>query len=359
MLSGFRLTDGRRLDEAAIAAAGSRVNALPYSDPARTPSENVLAILRAAARAPGDLDALLLSEVVERLRPLASGGFVQRVIATQAHELGLEPNEAGLIAAALLAMNTSETLRQQAEDELTGRRLRAAQRLAAGLAAHDPLRQRIAAVDAEVTALSRRADQELAQGRPEDAARLLAEAIGIAGDDPDLPGRLAAVPPPPPRTAAARMDGDHVLVTWLPSPATVGQLHYRVVRGHNRAPAAVTDGTTVVTQTVQNHVTDMAAPPAADLFYSVFASRGGDVWSPAATAPPRCSSRMSPTLPLRPATPRLPSPGGPTETPTRSWSSGREEKPPQRTRRRHAGQILAQWLYRPGAAQRDRGTGTG
>ncbi len=286
VLSGFRLTDGRRLDEGAIAAAGSRVNALPYSDPARTPGENVLAILRAAARTPGDLDALLLSEVVERLRPLASGGFVQRVIATQAHELGLEPNEAGLIAAALLAMNTSETLRQQAEDELTGRRLRAAQRLAAGLAAHDPLRQRIAAVDAEVTALSRRADQELAQGRPEDAARLLAEAIGTAGDDPDLPGRLAALPPPPPRTAAARMDGDHVLVTWLPSPATVGQLHYRVVRGHNRAPAAAADGTTVVTQTVQNHVTDMAAPPAADLFYSVFASRGGDVWSPAATAPP-------------------------------------------------------------------------
>lgn len=286
VLSGFRLTDGRRLDEGAIAAAGSRVNALPYSDPARTPSENVLAILRAAARIPGDLDALLLSEVVERLRPLASGGFVQRVIATQARELGLEPNEAGLIAAALLAMNTSETLRQQAEDELTGRRLRGAQRLAAGLAAHDPLRQRIADADAEVTALSRRADQELARGRPEDAARLLAEAIGIAGDDPDLPGRLAALPPPPPRTAAARMDGDHVLVTWLPSPATVGRLHYRVVRGHNRAPAAAADGTTVVTQTVQNHVTDMAAPPAADLFYSVFASRGGDVWSPAATAPP-------------------------------------------------------------------------
>jgi hypothetical protein len=214
-----------------------------------------------------------------RMLPMADGG---ECVPAQARELGLEPNEAGLIAAALLAMNTSETLRQQVEDELTGRRLRAAQRLAAGLAAHDPLRQRIAAVDAEVGSLSRCADQELARGRREEAARLLAEAIGIAGDDPDLPGRLAALPPPPPRMAAARMDGDHVLVTWLPSPATVGQLHYRVVRGHNRAPAAAADGTAVVTQTVQNHVTDMAAPPAADLFYSVFASRGGDVWSPAA-----------------------------------------------------------------------------
>ena len=286
VLSGFRLTDGRRLDEAAIAAAGSRVSALAYSDPAKTPSENVLAILRAAARAPGDLDALLLSEIVEWLRPLASSGFVQGAIATQARELGLEPNEAGLIAAALLAVNTSETLRQQVEDELTGRRLRAAQRLAAGLPAHDPLRQRIAAMDAEVTALSRRADQELAQGRDEDAARLLAEAIGIAHDDPELPGRLAAVPPPAPPMAKARMDGDHMLVTWLPSPATAGQLEYRVVRGHNRAPAAITEGTTVVTRTVQNHVTDTQAPAAIDLFYCVFASRSGDTWSPAATAPP-------------------------------------------------------------------------
>ena len=208
VLSGFRLTDGRRLDEAAIAAAGSRVSALPYSDPAKTPSENVLAILRAAARAPGDLDALLLSEIVEWLRPLASSGFVQGAIATQARELGLEPNEAGLIAAALLAVNSSETLRQQVEDELTGRRLRAAQRLAAGLPAHDPLRQRIAALDAEVTALSRRADQELAQGRDEDAASLLAEAIGIADDDPELPGRLAAVPPPAPPMAKAD-GGEH------------------------------------------------------------------------------------------------------------------------------------------------------
>ena len=41
------------------------------------------------------------------------------------------------------------------------------------------------------------------------------------------------------------MDGDHMLVTWLPSPATAGQLEYRVVRGHNRAPAAITEGTTV------------------------------------------------------------------------------------------------------------------
>jgi hypothetical protein len=287
VLGGFRLADGRRLDERAIAAARSRVNALPFSDPAKTPSENVLAILRTAERTPGELDALLLSEVVERLRPLANSGFVQRAVATQARELGLERDEAGLIAAALLATDTSETLRQQVEDELAGSRLRAAQWIANGLAANDPLRQRIAAIDANVTALSRRADQESAQGRCEEAARLLAEAIGIAGDDPDLSGRLAALPPPPPREAAARVDGDHVLVTWLPSPAAAGQLHYRVVRGHNRAPATPAEGTAVVRQTVKHDAIDTEAPSGVDLFYSVFASRGGGAWSSAATALPR------------------------------------------------------------------------
>ena len=89
ILGGFRLADGRGLGEAEIAAARNRWQALPYADPAMTPSENVLAILRAAARVPGELDTLLLSEIVERLRPLARSGFVQRAIATQAHELGL------------------------------------------------------------------------------------------------------------------------------------------------------------------------------------------------------------------------------------------------------------------------------
>ena len=54
VLGGFRLADGRALDDEAIAAARGRVDAMPYADPAKTPSENVLAILRAAARKPGN-----------------------------------------------------------------------------------------------------------------------------------------------------------------------------------------------------------------------------------------------------------------------------------------------------------------
>lgn len=286
VLGGFRLADGRALDDEAIAAARDRVDAMSYTDPAKTPSENVLAILRAAARKPGELDALLLSEVVERLRPLARSGFVQRVIAAQARESGLDEDEAGLIAAAMAATDELGTLRQQVEDELTAGRLRSAQRLLAALPADEPLRERVMALDAEVAALTRRADQELAQGRPEHAAALLAQAANTARDDAELPERLAAVPPPVPSEAAARADGDHVLITWKPSPARAGRVQYRVMRGQGGAPVSPSEGTAVVTRTERTDVIDAEAPAGADLFYSVFAARGGETWSPPAITPP-------------------------------------------------------------------------
>jgi hypothetical protein len=285
ILGGFRLADGRVLDEAAIAAARGRVAALPHSDPAKTPSENVLAIL-STARTRGQLDDLLLSEIVERLRPLARSGFVQRAIAAQARELGLEEDEAGLIAAAMLTPDTADALRQQVEDELTGGKLRSAQRLAVGLPAEDPLRERVAAVNAEVADITRRAETEQALGRRERAAELLVRAIGMAGDDAELARRLAAIPPPPPRGAEARVDGSHVLITWKLSPATAGRVQYRVMRGQGRAPLSPSEGTAVVTRTERTDVTDPEAPAGDDLFYSVFAARGGEAWSPAATAPP-------------------------------------------------------------------------
>ncbi|MBV9205370.1 MAG: fibronectin type III domain-containing protein, partial [Actinobacteria bacterium] len=175
---------------------------------------------------------------------------------------------------------------QQVADELAGGRLRSAQRLAAGLPAGEPLRERVAAVDAQVAALARRAGQELAQGRREQGATLLAQAASMARDDGELPARLAAISPPAPREAAARMDGDHVLITWKPSTAAVGRIQYRVMRGLDRAPSSPAEGTAVVTRTERSEVTDAEAPPGARLCYSVFAARGGDTWSAPATAPP-------------------------------------------------------------------------
>ena len=104
----------------------------------------------------------------------------------------------------------------------------------------------------------------------------------MASDDTRLPERLAALPPPPPRSATARVNGDHVLVTWEASPALAGHVHYRVMRNEGRAPASPAEGTAVVTQTERQDIADADAPPGTGIFYSVFAARGGTSWSPPA-----------------------------------------------------------------------------
>ena len=104
--------------------------------------------------------------MVESLRPFARSRFPQLTIAEQARELGLDEDEAGLLAGALLAEDTprrKEDLGRQAVEALDAGRLRSAQRLAAGLPAADPVARRIAAQDAKVAALIRQADEELAR----------------------------------------------------------------------------------------------------------------------------------------------------------------------------------------------------
>jgi hypothetical protein len=280
VLGGFRATGSERLTDEAIRGARRRVEVRPYSDPAKIPLENILAILGEAARSPGGLNALLLSEIAEGLREfIADGDFTQKTIAGEAVNLGLDEDDAGLIAAAMVAGKTVGAVRQQAEEELAEGRLRSAQHLVASLPGDDPLRQAVAARDAEVAALVRSADQELAAGRTEQAARLLHEASIKASDDPRLPSRLEALPPPPPQRAVARVDGDHVLVTWEASPALAGRVHYRVVRNEGRAPISPAEGAALVERTEQHDAADADAPPGAALFYGVFATRGGSAWS--------------------------------------------------------------------------------
>ncbi|MGH3378050.1 MAG: hypothetical protein ACRDP6_25290 [Actinoallomurus sp.] len=284
VLDGFELADGRRLDDKEIATARERLEVLPHSDPAKTPSANVLAILRNVAQRPGQLDALVLWEILDRLRPMTSGDFVQKAVAGQARELGLDAHDAGVIAATMLAGDTLEALQQQVAEELAAGRLRSAQRLATGLPAAAPVRVRLAEREAAMSELVTRSDRERAAGRGEQAARLLAEAIGVATDDAELAERLAALPPPPPRSATARVDGGQVLIVWEPSPTRVGTVRYRVKRGQNRAPVSPAEGVTVTARVERNEIVDVEAPVGVDLYYSVFASRGGQAWSRAAVA---------------------------------------------------------------------------
>jgi hypothetical protein len=274
VLDGFRLADGRRLDEAALRKARDSTAKLAHTDPARAPAEKILAILSTAARRPGDLDQLMLSEVVERLRSQASPGFSQHAIAQEARDLGLDEDEAGLVAGALLTgemPRRGEALRTQAAEALEAGRLRSAQRLARELPPGDPLAARIAATDARVAALTREADEQLALGRRELAAGRLADALEMAGDDPALAGRLVALPPPPPRNATATPNGQHVVVTWESSLLLAGRLRFLVARGQGSGPAAPTAGTAIGAPTARDRVVDEGAPTGAELCYSVFA----------------------------------------------------------------------------------------
>jgi hypothetical protein len=288
VLGGFQLADGRRLDEAAVKKAQREADARPFADPATAPVQKALTILRKAAGTAGELDALVLSEIVDQLRQFMRKNrlYVQRSIAAHAMELGLADDEAGLLAAALLAEDSLDAVRQQVEEELDAGRLRAAQRLAAGLPEGDPLRARVTAVIARVAELSRRADGEMARGQSESAAELLAEALRLASDDDALASRLEAVPPPAPRAASARVDGQQILVTWEPSAARAGQVRYRVVRGQGRAPGSPAEGTAVIWEVGAPRVVDSEAPAGTELCYSVFADRGGEAWSRPAVAPP-------------------------------------------------------------------------
>ncbi len=120
VLDGFRLSDGRRLDEAALARAKLEADRLAFADRAKERIQRALASMGTAARTPGGLDALMLAEVVQRLRQFIRLGVSgPRCLAARAMELGLVSDEANLLAAALRAEDTTEAVRQQVNQMLS------------------------------------------------------------------------------------------------------------------------------------------------------------------------------------------------------------------------------------------------
>ena len=239
------------------------------------------------------------------------------------------------MAAALLAEDTTEAVRQQVEEELA--RGQAARGAAAGRraarrrpAAASASRQR----DAEVTALSRRADEELAQGGASRLPRGWPRPSDRPATTPAWPTGWPRCRPRRRRNAAAQLDGDQVLVSWEPSPAQAGRVRYRVsarpgpgarprrprARRWSRRPS----GTTSPTRTHRRRrpLSTASSPIAA-----------ATACSPPASHRSRCCSRRtSPRSRSRQPTPRSPSPGGHTREPTPSWSSARRGPPAARNR---------------------------
>ena len=285
VLGGFRFAAGRRLDQAALTAAVDRSAAMRHDDPAKTPTNTVLTVLKSAQRE-GALDALLLWEVIGLVRPLVDAGFGQKRIAKEAINAGLDRDEAGVLAAALVAEQVGQgaagRVHRQIQEDLAAGRLRSAQLQAVSLAPEDDVRVLVETSAAELAALLAQADAERDAGRTEAAAQLLADAVRRVTDDPDLADRLAALAPPPPPGAQAVVDGNRVLVSWQPSPAKAGRLRYRVRRAIGRAPGSPAEGVEVATDIGELHAADESATVGADLYYAVFAGRGGPNWSPSA-----------------------------------------------------------------------------
>lgn len=287
VIDGFRLTGGPAsvrdtesvLNDAALSAAARRIQVEAMTD-GKAAAENVLSILRTS----GDRDrrdAIVLWEIVSDLRErpsaLAESGLARHWV-----RRGLAESEAMLLAAAVRRAGAGVDLVAQAEQDvralLSDNLLRQAQAAAVDLPADHALQTRLRERTTQVDGFVREAERALREGSPEEAARALASAVDVAADDEDLASRLGEVAPLPPRGASARVDGQHVVVTWQHSPSLAGVVTYRVSRRTGRGGSS---REVVVGELSGTELTDESAAVGSDSRYTVVAVRGGRAASPA------------------------------------------------------------------------------
>ena len=283
--NGFRLNSGDQLSAAVIDQKKQRLARSPLGT-RKTAMENVLATLQAAAAQLAGLDQLLLWQLIDTLEARLAAGYFPVSLARAARELGLDPAEASMLALAVYTWREPArgVLRKEAEIALQRGHIREADHLAAGLPPDSEIAQRIATRFEWVEKQLEKAGQAEDRGQREQAADALAE---ILGTDYDIDGRLAwrlqgLVPPPPAEVAATPGEGQ-VRLTWGPDPARPGEVTYRVVRQAG-GPAPTWEAGVLVAQTGELNATDVAPPIGERLHYTVFASRGRDLWSVGTTA---------------------------------------------------------------------------
>lgn len=282
---GFELHTGDRLTREHLGDL-RRQGAKRALDERKTALDNVLAALaRLAADDPLQLDALLLWQLVDVLQPQIVAGLPVRAIANAAAALGLDPGEAAELALALTnQMSTRDPVRSAARQAFDAGRLLTARKLVHTLPETDDLRRRVAAEIDRFEFLVGEADAARERGASETEAELITKALATAQDaDADLRARLWSLPAPAPAGVSATVKGDHVQLEWQPGPARTGGVRYRVVRSIG-SPGRTPGAGTVIAETTDLRASDDDPPPGEILHYSVFAARGGDVWSPGTIA---------------------------------------------------------------------------
>jgi hypothetical protein len=288
---GFRLVggDGSRLTRAQVEEAKAAV-ARRTRDSRQTAADNVLTTMLRAADA-GALDRLVRWETAQFIRTALANGMPPQVAGDIAAELGLDRSEALELTVTLLSGVAPAAMAPDGAamvvSALSGNRLREAEALLAGLDEEEAgaeVRSRVQRLASEVAQLVAEADAAERDGQGEAAAERLTKARTLAQDDADLAARLARIPPPPPSGVQTGVDGTRVTVWWTPSPATVGEVTYRVVRNVDREAVGPDDGE-LVAETGGNHTVDLSPPVAERLTYTIFTLRGATA-SRGATAPP-------------------------------------------------------------------------
>ena len=242
---GFRLASGARLTRDLLAEKKKSLALRPHDD-RKTAQEDVLQVLQQSTDR-GELDALLLWQLIDILQPRVAEGLPNRSVADLAAGLGLDRAEAAELVL---------TLVQQRPD---GR-------------------------GANPASLTQQLAEAERAGDTEEAAALLTELIARAGDgDGTLRARLRSLPPPPPARVVAAAQGSTVRLEWRPGPARTDQIRYRVVRRPG-SPAGSPSAGVVVADTDGLSAADARPPNGVRLRYTVFGTRGAGVWSAGTSA---------------------------------------------------------------------------
>jgi len=243
---GFELRSGDRLTRGLLEQKNKSLDQRPR-DERNTALRSVLAVLQTAAGRPGELDALLLWQLIDEVRPRLVAGLPIRSVANFAAELGLDPVEAAELVLALT----------QHRSEATGSR---------------------------VAALVREADEAVQAKAIEEAAGLLTAALAMtSGGDDVLRARLRSLPPPSPVRMLATAKNRSVRLEWVPGPAKTAGIRYRVVREID-GPAATSAAGLLLAETSDHYATDTEPVFGERVYYTVFATRGADVWSEGTSA---------------------------------------------------------------------------
>jgi hypothetical protein len=290
LLGGFTVTPAPRDRDAALSQKvaqlrGADLDKAPDS-PATRARREAVGILVSEAKAGTDLTALALFHLLQAVRDKRAEGAQPRTLFTLLTRSGLTGADAGRVVVSVLA---ESGLRRDPLADITTLlaqgKLLAAQQHASTLAGPQgqTVRDAVQRQYEQVENLRRTATADLREGREEQAAARLREALRLAGDLPELAHELATVPSAPVLGVTASADGAGVRIAWRPAPDHGEQTTFRVVRREGREPVDVDDGREIPIRS-GNSTTDDAPPVGRQLHYAVFARTAGRQWSRPASA---------------------------------------------------------------------------